>query len=241
MLVGVDFDNTIVCYDQLFHRVAVEQGLIPPQVPTTKGSVRDYLRQCGREAAWTELQGYVYGARMQESPAFPGAREFFARCAGQGVPVCIISHRTRHPFQGPRYDLHQAAREWLEGQGFYDPSGRGLQPDQVYFELTKQEKLERIAQVGCTHFVDDLPEFLAEPEFPTGVERILFDPHGYRPAGDRFRRVSSWREVEEIIARPLPPPILGGTGASPSGSPQHWGAEGASLGSPKGDSQKTYP
>ena len=34
MLVGVDFDNTIICYDALFHRVAEEQGLLPAGVPS---------------------------------------------------------------------------------------------------------------------------------------------------------------------------------------------------------------
>jgi hypothetical protein len=201
MLVGVDFDNTIVCYDELFHRVAVEQGLIPAEVPASKGQVRDYLRRCDREDVWTELQGYVYGARMAEAHAFPGMLEFFTRCKQQGIAVCIISHKTRHPFQGPVYDLHRAAYEWLEEQGFYDPSRIGLRPDQVYFELTKQGKLERIARAGCSHFIDDLPEFLAEPEFPAGIERILFDPNANHPTGNGFLRAASWAEIEKLIAR----------------------------------------
>src|SRR5262249_22819241 len=60
MLIGVDFDNTIVCYDELFHRVAVEQGLIPSTVPATKGEVRRDLEGRGLGDVWTELQGYVY-------------------------------------------------------------------------------------------------------------------------------------------------------------------------------------
>ncbi len=199
MLVGVDFDNTIVCYDQLFYRVAVERGLLLPQVPVSKGKVRDYLRQCGREDAWTELQGYVYGARMHEAYPFPGVLEFFRRCKEQALTVCIISHKTRLPFQGPIYDLHQAAHSWLESQGFYDPSGIGLLPHQVYFELTKQEKLARIVQVGCSHFIDDLPEFLAEPEFPAGVKRILFDPNADHSADNLFDRASSWADIEATL------------------------------------------
>jgi len=64
MLVGLDFDNTIVRYDQLFHRLAVERGLIPPGVSATKQSVRDYLRAADREVDWTELQGIAYGPRI---------------------------------------------------------------------------------------------------------------------------------------------------------------------------------
>jgi hypothetical protein len=199
VLVGIDFDNTIVCYDSLFHRVAVEQGLVPPELPPAKGPVRDYLRKVGREGEWTELQGYVYGARMREAPLFPGVREFLARCHERAVPVRIISHKTRRPYQGPDYDLHQAARDWLEFQGFFDPAGIGLAPEQVFFELTKEGKLERIARAGCTHFIDDLPELLAEPGFPAGVQRILFDPNGQATADTEFARVSSWEEMPGLI------------------------------------------
>lgn len=199
MLIGVDFDNTIVCYDGLFHRVAVEQRLIPPEIPASKGQVRDYLRQCGKEDAWTQMQGYVYGDRMKEADPFPGVLEFFTRCVRDGVNVCIVSHKTRYPYLGPKYDLHEAAQGWLKSQGFYDRDHIGLSSDQVFFELTKQEKLERIAKQQCTHFIDDLPEFLGEWGFPAGVERILFDPQNHHPTGHPFRYASSWSEIEALI------------------------------------------
>jgi len=199
MLVGIDFDNTIVCYDQLFHSVAVQQGLIPEDVPVTKGKVRDYLRQCGREDAWTELQGWVYGPGMRDAVPFSGVLEFFERCRLRDVDICIISHRTLYPFRGPAYDLHQSAQAWLEHYGFYDPSGIGLAPCQVRFELTRQAKLAHIAQVGCSHFIDDLPEFLMEPGFPAGVERILFDPTEIYTTSQSFTRATSWKGIEKIF------------------------------------------
>ena len=67
MHIGIDFDNTIVGYDSLFHRAALERGLIPPDLPATKSRVRDHLRRAGREDAWIELQGCVYGARLRRS------------------------------------------------------------------------------------------------------------------------------------------------------------------------------
>ncbi len=198
-LIGVDFDNTIVCYDQVFHQVALEQRLIPAEIPISKGAVRDYLRQHGREDNWTELQGCVYGTHMQDASPFPDVLECLSRLVKHGTIVCIISHKTRYPYLGAKHDLHQAAQQWLEQRGVFDPARIGLCPDQVFFESTKQGKLDRIAQTGCTHFIDDLPEFLAEPSFPTGVERILFDPNGNHAAGHHFRRCTSWMEIEEII------------------------------------------
>jgi hypothetical protein len=197
MRLGVDFDNTIVCYDQVFHRVGVEQGLIPPEVPVSKGEVRDYLRQWGKEDIWIELQGYVYGARMLDAIPFPGTIEFFGWCKNKDISFCIISHRTRHPFIGPRYDLHQAAQEWVKHYGFYERTG--LSRECVYFELTKEEKLERIRQEGCDLFIDDLSEFLADPGFPAQVKRILFDPNDRYLTEHRFERATSWQQIKQLI------------------------------------------
>ncbi len=190
--IGVDFDNTIVCYDSLFHRVALERGLIPPVLPPRKSDVRNHLRAAGQEDLWTELQGYVYGARMLEADPFPGVLEFFRKCRQRDLDVCIVSHKTQYPFLGQQYDLHLAATGWLTAQGFFDEEGLGLRPEQVSFELTKEAKLNRIGSRGCTHFIDDLPEILGEPGFPSGTERILFDPSGSNEEDPRFTRAESW-------------------------------------------------
>lgn len=201
MRIGVDFDNTIVCYDALFHRLAVEQGLIPPEIPPRKGEVRDHLRRAGREDAWTELQGHVYGDRLVEADPYPGVPEFFAACRRTGRQVSIVSHKTRTPFLGPPHDLHAAAIRWLEGHGFFRPEGIGLPRDLVFFELTKEAKLDRIGERQCDFFIDDLPEFLAEPGFPPAVIRILFDPSGLHEAPPGVRRTSSWAEIAALVLR----------------------------------------
>src|SRR5262245_37504951 len=161
--IGVDFDNTIVSYDALFHKVGCERGWFGTEVGMNKSDVRNYLRRIGREDDWTEMQGYVYGARMAEAAAFPGVKEFFRACKAERHSLSIISHKTRAPFRGEPYDLHRAALSWLEQQSFFTAAGSGLSRGDVFFELTKEAKLERIAARRCTHFIDDLPEFLAEP------------------------------------------------------------------------------
>lgn len=200
VLVGVDFDNTIVCYDRVFHDVAVARRLVPAELPIGKATVRDYLRRRGQEEAWTELQGYVYGSCMRRVAPFPGAVECFRQCRRNGIGVRIISHKTRRPFRGPTYDLHRGAHAWLEEHGFYDPSGIGLDRRDVFFEPTKQAKLVRIAEAGCSCFVDDLPEFLTEPAFPEGVQRILFDPNGQYDGERGLLPCTSWAEIARVIA-----------------------------------------
>jgi hypothetical protein len=199
MHIGIDFDNTIVCYDTLFHKVSLEKSLIPATIPVSKTEVRDHLRRIDNEPAWTEMQGYVYGARMAEAEPYPGVREFFTQLHARGIPLTIISHKTRHPFLGPQYDLHVAAQDWLERQGFFDPQQIGLPRANAFFELTKEAKLQRIASTGVTHFIDDLPEILKAPGFPANVKRILFDPNNLCGEGKTLVRAASWSEIPTLL------------------------------------------
>jgi len=197
MKLGIDFDNTIVCYDKLFYQVALEQELIGSEHPRSKAAVRDTLREQDKEDAWTRMQGYVYGKRMPDAAPYPGVLHFIKQALARNLPVFIISHKTRHPFIGPRYDLHESARQWLNTNGLTDPSAINLPPQQVFFELTKEEKIERIRTTGCTHFIDDLPEFLKIPEFPENVERLLFDPNCVHQHNRDFCRMESWLDIAQ--------------------------------------------
>jgi len=208
MRIGIDFDNTIVCYDQVFHQVAREQGVIPNDLPRSKEHVRDHLRAVGQEPVWTAMQGYVYGQRMGDAAAFPGVLDFLRACRGQNVQVFIVSHKTRTPYLGPPYDLHAAALGWMEANGLFDPQDIGLPRGNVFLEPTKKDKLARIAALGCTHFIDDLPEFLGEADFPGGVQRLLFAPTGASSKDPAVVPCPSWAGIGAMLlggAQTAPP------------------------------------
>jgi hypothetical protein len=195
MLIGIDFDNTIVCYDQIFHTVARERDLIPTDIPVNKGAVRDHLRRVGQERLWTKMQGYVYGPALARAEPFSGVWEFISGCAARGADVCIISHKTRHPYEGPAYDLHASALDWLQRHA----AAHAVKLDvgrNIFLEPTKAAKLARIGALGCDWFIDDLPEFLAEPGFPPKAGRILFDPTGAVDVPAAVRAAASWADIE---------------------------------------------
>ena len=195
-IIGVDFDNTIVCYDAVFYRAALARGVIPTDVPKTKIAVRDHLRNAGKESMWTEIQGEVYGARMTEADSFPGVEAFFRACLEAGATVYIVSHKSLNPHVGVMYNLHAAAREWLEARSFH--ARVGLPRENVFFELTREHKIERIAGLRCNLFIDDLPEVLNEPGFPGATERLLFDPLEQH-TGEGLRRVRTWSEAVSFV------------------------------------------
>lgn len=201
MNIGLDFDNTIVSYDYLFHHIALEQGLIPEDLAVNKFEVRNYLRQAGKENLWTQMQGYVYGARMDEAEAYEGAVAFLGWAKKSGHKVAIISHKTKFPFAGEKYDLHAAATSWIE-TNLSDESGWLVQPENIFFEPTKENKISKIASFECDVFLDDLPEILEAVNFPNKIRRVLFDPenkHFLEPVSS-ILKVNSWREFTSFIA-----------------------------------------
>jgi hypothetical protein len=201
LVLGIDFDNTIVTYDGVFHRVASEKDLIPAQTGRSKDEVRDYLRSIGREDDWTSLQGEIYGARMELAAVYEGGIETIRELSEKGLKLRIISHKTRFPFLGPRYDLHEAARGFLAQHGMAGTTAAILQPSEVFFELTIEDKLARIEAEKCTVFLDDLPEILNHPKFPKNVRRLLFDPQDMHMGQRALERVRSWREIPSLLAR----------------------------------------
>lgn len=203
LLIGIDFDNTIICYDRLFHKVAFESGLIPFDLPAGKNFIRNHLQSEGKEDLWTEMQGLVYGDKIIEAESYPGVDDFLGYCKLRNIPTCIVSHKTRYPYRGPKYDLHEAGYRWLQGKGFLDEEKSGISSRQVYFELTKEEKIQRIVSLKCTHFIDDLPEILLAAGIPDNIKKILFDPAGDFHNLSGIERKISWLDILEFFKKKL--------------------------------------
>ena len=186
MIVGLDFDNTILCYDGLFFTLA--RRLYNYSGGSSKTEVRDWIRREQGEKEWIRVQGLAYGTHIEEAELFPGVREFFAEASH--CELYIVSHKTRFAASEAEEDLHAAARRWL-AQSPLKPAGFFLEP-------TREEKRQRIASLGCELFLDDLPEFLAEPGFPT--RGVLFDPAGHWP-GWEGERITAWSQLPRLVKR----------------------------------------
>ncbi|MGE4219785.1 MAG: hypothetical protein AB7G39_10085 [Alphaproteobacteria bacterium] len=199
MRIGLDFDNTLVGYDHLFAEEAAAQGLAGAE--GGKRALRDRLRALpDGERRWQAVQAAVYGRRMAEARLMPGAGVFLRACKNAGIPVAIVSHKTRHAALDPGgVDLRGAALDWMRRQGFFAEDGFGLDPERVFFEPTRQDKIGRIAAIGCTDFVDDLVEVFAEPSFPVQVRRHLYDP-GETPAPPGpYTAYRSWEALADAL------------------------------------------
>lgn len=197
MRIGIDFDNTIACYDGVFYRAAIERGLIPADLSSSKNAVRDFLNGSGKKDEFTKLQGFVYGSRMNMVRPYHQVDSFIESACQKGYDLFIVSHKSRYPIMGPSYDMHAAAREFLVSNELI---GLGRIPSlNVYFELTKEEKINRVELLELDVFIDDLPDILRMDGFPEGCKRILFDPNNVHKDNPYWRRCQSWDEIRADI------------------------------------------
>ena len=201
MKIGIDFDNTIVSYDKLFYQIALEKKIIPLNVPIKKIAVRDYLRSVDKEDIWTLIQGEVYGSRLSDAIAYPYFFDFIKAAQRLGYKIFIISHKTKFPFLGPAYDLHQAAYEWInKNMKLNNIEFDGKK--NAFFEISKEKKIDRVAKLGCDIFIDDLPEILSMGGFPAKTKKFLFDPDEiHQNIFSEFINVSSWHKINNYIIK----------------------------------------
>lgn len=196
MRIGLDFDNTIACYDRAIAKLAEEIFELPNAVPRTKLGLRDYLRKENREQEWTAFQGELYGPGMRYAEIYEGAIETMLELSAMGHEMFVVSHRSKTPYAGPAYDLHSAARAWLkevvQNHGLFNN-------EQVFFLETRDEKIQMIRDLRCEVFLDDLPEVLEATKFPTTTLGILFAPGSSEEQSTKKTTISQWKSLPALL------------------------------------------
>ena len=196
--IGIDFDNTIVTYNEVFHKYALQLKLILPKVKKNKQAIRDAIRSLPNgNDKWTQLQGLVYGEYMDEAESMQGVESFLKACKENSFKVSIISHKTVYPALGPRINLQAAAKQWLKSRNFL--AKFDLAESDVVFEETLNGKLNQIAKKGCNYFIDDLTEVLVHPEFPKGVMKILYSNRADKAQPKDITNFEDWYEIKEYF------------------------------------------
>lgn len=204
VVVGVDFDNTIISYDRLMHRLATERSLISANVPCDKRRIRNAIRRrAGGEMDWRRLQAAVYGPLIGQAELIEGVVQFLEMCKRREIKVYVVSHKTELAAADETgTSLREAALDWMFSQGLFARDGSGISPLDVYFEDTRQRKIERILRLACTHFIDDLLETFMEPTWPAEVDRILYAPNFPESVRQDITVCATWEAIRDYLFAP---------------------------------------
>ena len=113
-----------------------------------------------------------------------------------GVSFVLVSHKTKTPYKGKQYDLHAAAINWLSKNLFFDKNFLDWTTDQIFFEPTKENKIQRIIDEKCDIFIDDLLEILNM--LPLNIKGILYDPPAIQNSFHHLK-FDDWNRLQEVL------------------------------------------
>ncbi len=172
--IGIDFDNTIICYDELFSFVAKEKSWhLGSGEKLSKAQIKKKLIEIdGNDFRWQELQALVYGTYISQANFFPHAKATIAFLANlPNVELFVVSHKTKTSNYLKHIELIDCAKSWITTHNLYDY----IPPENFFFLPTRDEKIKQIKNLKIDIFIDDLEEVLNDHNFPN-IEKIHFTP-----------------------------------------------------------------
>jgi len=193
MRIGIDLDNTIINYENVFYDVALDKGLISNKIEKTKTAVKNYIIKDSGEDNWTRLQGSVYGDNIIKAPYYDGFLAFLELVKEKNIEIFIVSHKTKYPYLGDRVNLHNSARKWLDFNGFFEK--KYLTNDNVFFRETKNEKVLKIIDLALDFFIDDLSDVLLHDNFPLNTKKLHFNLDKHK----ELLNFNNWNDISSYI------------------------------------------
>ena len=202
MRVGIDIDNTIICYDGVFANVARMLGH-DIDAGSSKAETKDWFHSREMYDEFTELQGLIYGTYLGHASLYDGFKTFLNQANRIGCTVFIVSHKTQYPLIGSKVDLHEAASMFLSEQGIIKSGSSGFVPsDQLFYETSLDDKIEKISDLQLDYFIDDLSDVIDHDNFPESTHAIQFVPGTSSEFTRASTRLNSWQDIHDFILAP---------------------------------------
>ncbi|MEK7233793.1 MAG: hypothetical protein AAB268_08250 [Elusimicrobiota bacterium] len=190
---GLDFDNTVIRYDDVFRRLASRRGWLKGSSARTKDAVKALLlAEDGNDLRWQALQAEVYGSAIDSARFFPGCLDFLKRAAASGHEIFIVSHKSKTSHFDPSVRLRDAALRWMK------KNARGLiRSGNIRFADDRDQKILLITALKLDLFIDDLAPVLTHPAFPKATARLHFAAESHDAGLPRIKR---WSEASAALS-----------------------------------------
>lgn len=192
--IGIDFDNTIVNYEDAFYREALKRKIF--NFNTTKKNIKNRLKgkliNNNKECEWTKIQGLIYGKNLNKAKPYKGSVEFLNKYSlKKDFELFIISHKTKYPIIGEKINLHEVSKKWILKKKIFKNKKKSWINSHVFFLSTRDKKIKKIINLKCDYFIDDLVEILRR--LPKKIKTLHFSPN---KKNTKFN-VSSWGELSK--------------------------------------------
>ena len=166
--IGIDFDNTIAIYNDVFRKAALKNKLINKNWFGTKAELRKKIILEKNDEVWKKLQGQVYGVHMHNASPSKYLDEFILKAQILGSKIFIVSHKTEFGhYDENRIKLRDEAIRWIKKKSY-------LKNIKIFFENSIPEKIERINSLKLDYFIDDLEIIINHKLIRKKTKKILF-------------------------------------------------------------------
>ena len=199
MIIGIDFDNTIIDYSKLFQILAKEKKILKKNLKFNKELLKDFLIKDNRENEWTIIQGEIYGRYIMKAKLFRGFIKLFRYLLKRNIKIYIVSHKTKYPYLGKKINLRKAATKWIKKNIIDINKDLHFSMKDVYFENNIKKKINRIVKLKCDIFIDDLPQILNL--LPKNINKFLFNSSLKKKSKKNFKIIESWIEFYNLIKK----------------------------------------
>jgi|LakMenEpi03Aug12_release.lakeMendotaPanAssembly.Ray.scaffolds.fasta_scaffold398685_2 hypothetical protein len=171
LVLGIDFDNTIISYDKVFYSIALKKKLVKKKIQKKKTIIKKEIIKYSNEDEWTRIQGLAYGKYISKAKQYPNALTILKNLSLK-YKLYLISHKTKKPFIGKNYNLRKKAMMWLRKNNFINSIESPFNSKDIYFENTVKKKIQRIKKLKCNIYIDDLKAILSM--LPNKIKKIHF-------------------------------------------------------------------
>ncbi len=155
MIIGIDFDNTIIDYSNVIKKVIKDKKINIKKKNPRKDDLKNYLILNYGEREWTKLQGEIYGKYIKFAKLSNGFLSFLKKLNKQNFQIYIISHKTQFPILGKKINLQNAAKVWCKA----NLKTKKIKY-KIFFANNIDQKIKIIEKEKCNFFIDDLPNIL---------------------------------------------------------------------------------
>ena len=110
MIIGVDLDNTIINYNNIFRKIA-EKKINYLKNKNIKSSIKKHLQKTSKNL-WKNFKVKFMVSEFFE--IFENFKNFLNFANSKKLKVIIISHKTKYPIIGKKINIHKATLKFLK-------------------------------------------------------------------------------------------------------------------------------
>lgn len=203
MRIGIDFDNTIASYEQIFYEIAQDANTnikLSNIGVSYKTQLKTALsKRNNGDKEWQRIQGYVYGLGMPAAHIMYGFFDFILNCKINNWVVYIVSHKSQYGhFDKSFTQLRLAALDWMKNNNFFNDDDPLISKNNIFFLDTQDLKIKKIQELNLDLFIDDLLEVFQNPLFPRKTLKFLLTRETKKCTND-VQVFSSWNDISKYF------------------------------------------